>query len=330
MDLRQDRKRRWVVPVRLGVSFALLSLLFWQLGDDVTWSTLLPDWTTDSLAWLVGAAAAMFVSYGLSTLRWDQVVRALGLDAHFTRLFSHFMAGQFISNALPSTIGGDVLRVARLAKDTGDTPASFASVVLERLTGWIALPALTLLAIAIDPSLADLGARTRVALLVAVGTLVALVVLLYAVDHDKMGGRFKDRDGWRQFAAAVHLGFGRLRGNPQGVVSVLGVALVYQFSLVAAAYMVAEALGIDATFTAIMFFIPVVLVAQVLPISIAGLGVREFLLVWLLSSIGVPEQDALALGIVLWVLTVLTSLAGAPPYAIGGGRPAHLPQEALA
>lgn len=330
MELRQERKRRWVVPVRLGVSFALLSLLFWQLGDDVTWSTLLPDWTPATIGWLAGATGVMFISYGLSTLRWDQVVLALGLKARFMRLFSHFMAGQFISNALPSTIGGDVLRVARLAKDTDDTPASFASVVLERLTGWIALPAITLLALAINPDLADLGARTRVTLLVATGTLVGLAVLLYAVDHDRVGGRFKDRDGWRRFAAAIHLGFGRLRRHPQSAIIVLVVAVIYQFSLVVSAFMAAKALGIDVGFTAIMFFLPVVLIAQVLPISIAGLGVREFLLVWLLSSVGVAEQDALALGIIIWVLTVLTSLAGAPPYAMGGGRPAHLPQEALA
>ena len=50
---------------------------------------------------------------------------------------SYCLAGQFVSNVLPTTIGGDVLRVARLSRDTGETPRTFASVVLERLTaGW--------------------------------------------------------------------------------------------------------------------------------------------------------------------------------------------------
>lgn len=318
-----------MTPVRFFVSFVLLAFLFWRLGGEVTWSTLFPDWTAESLAWLGGAAVLTLSSYVLSTVRWQQVVRAMDLRDRFGRLLSHSLAGQFISNALPTTIGGDVVRVARLSKDTGDTPGSFATVVLERLTGWVVLPVITFLGLALNPALRHLGPQTRVSVMIAAGTLTGLVILLYAVDHEKLGGRFRASDGWRRFAGAVHLGFGRLRRHPSAAVSVVGAGLVYQFVMVGAAYMAARALDIDIGITALMVFFPAVLIAQVLPISISGLGVREFMLVWLLSSVGVPHEQALALGILIWAVTVTTSLVGAPPYAMGGGRPAHLPQEAL-
>jgi uncharacterized membrane protein YbhN (UPF0104 family) len=330
VELRTRSKRWWLTPLRLLVSVALLSLLFTQVGDEVTWSTLLPTWTPETLGWLAGAAGLMLVSYLLSTVRWQQVVRALDLRDRFRRLLSHFMAGQFISNALPTTIGGDVIRVARLSKDTDDAPGSFASVVLERLTGWIVLPVITLTAFVINPELRDLGRQTTVALSIAAGTLIVLVVLLYAVNHDRLGGRFKDSDGWRRFAGAVHLGFGRLRRHPQAAISVILAGFVYQFVLILMAFMTAKSLGIDVGITALMAFFPAVLIAQVLPISIAGLGVREFMLVWLLSAVGVPEEQALALGIVIWVITVVTSLTGAPAYATGGGRPSPQAAEVLA
>jgi glycosyltransferase 2 family protein len=309
--------RRWATPLRFTVSLVLLGVIVWRLGDGVDWTHLVPDWSAESFAWLLGAAALTLGSYVLSTLRWQQVVRALELRDRFQRLLSHFLAGQFVANALPTTIGGDVVRVARLSKDTGDAPSSFASVVLERLTGWIVLPAITLLGFGLNPTLQHEGVQTEAAVAIAAVTLAGLGGLLFLVDHQRVGGRFTEGDGWRRFAAAVHLGLARLRQHPGSVFWILGAGFVYQFVLVLAAYLAALALDIEVGITALMAFFPAVLIAQVLPISIAGLGVREFMLVWLLGSVGVPKEKALALGILLWALTVVTSLAGAPSYALG-------------
>lgn len=321
--------KRWATPLRLSVSVALLGIIVWRLGDEVDWTHLVPDWSAESFAWLVGAALLTLGSYVLSTFRWQQVVRALDLRDRFQRLLSHFLAGQFVSNALPTTIGGDVVRVARLSKDTGDAPGSFASVVLERLSGWIVLPAITLIGFGLNPTLQHEGVQTEVAFAIAAFTLAALGGLVYAVNHQRVGGRFTDGDGWRQFAAAVHLGVTRIRRHPSSVLAILGAGFVYQFVLVLAAYLAALALDIDIGITALMAFFPAVLIAQVIPISIAGLGVREFMLVWLLGSVGVPKEKALALGILIWALTVVTSLAGAPSYALGANKNA-LTEDALA
>ena len=57
-----------------------------------------------------------------------------------------------------------------------------------------------------------------------------------------------------------------------------------------------------------------------LPISISGLGVREGLFVLFLKPLGVPTAQAVALGILLYLLNLLVSLLGAPAFAIGGRR----------
>ena len=66
--------------------------------------------------------ALTLVGLLLSAVRWQRVLEVLGLHAGLRRLVSHCLAGQFVSNVLPTTIGGDVLRVARLSRDTGETP----------------------------------------------------------------------------------------------------------------------------------------------------------------------------------------------------------------
>jgi uncharacterized membrane protein YbhN (UPF0104 family) len=323
-----EPNKPWVLPVRIMISVALLAALFWQVRDDFTWSHLLPEWSTTSLSWMVGSMAVLFVGFFLSTLRWQQVLIALDVHARLRRLFSHFLAGQFISAFLPGTVGGDVVRMTRLTKDTRNGPLSFASVVLERLTGWIVLPLITLLGLLVNPTLRHLG-PTRAALTIAVGTLVGLVLVLVAVDHPKLGGRFADSGGWRRFAGAVHLGVQQLRRRPTAALSVIGVGFVYQMSLILAALMAARALGIDDLgFTALMAFFPAVLIAQVLPISIGGLGVREFALVFFLGAVGVSKEEALALGLLFYVLTLLASLTGAPSFAVGGRMPE--PEDVLA
>jgi uncharacterized membrane protein YbhN (UPF0104 family) len=329
--LLDERPRPWVLPLRIAISSGLLLFLFWSVRDDFSWSSLVPEWSPTTLAWLGGSVVLLLVGFFLSTLRWQQVLVALDLHERLRRLFSHFLAGQFLSAFLPGTVGGDVLRMSRLTRDVGTGPGSFASVVLERLTGWIVLPTITFLGFLLNPGLRHLGAETRIALAIAAATLVGLALVLYAVDHPKLGGRFAESEGWRRFAGAVHLGFSRLRHHPRVAATVLAVGFVYGMSVVLAALMAAKALGIDDLgITAMMAFLPVVLMAQVLPISIGGLGVREFALVFFLGAIGVSEDQALALGLLLYVLTLLTSLAGAPAFAVGGGRSPSPTAEAVA
>jgi uncharacterized membrane protein YbhN (UPF0104 family) len=318
VEATTEPNKPWVLPVRIMISVALLAALFWQVRDDFTWSELLPEWSLASLAWLVGAIGLLLVGFVLSTVRWQQVLVALDVEERFRRLFSHFLAGQFISAFLPGTVGGDVVRMTRLTKDTGSGPMSFASVVLERLTGWIVLPLITYLGFLVNPGLRHVG-PTRVAFTIATGTLIALVLILVAVDHPKLGGRFADSQGWRRFAGAVHLGVGKLRRKPSAALSVIGAGFAYQMSLVLAALLAARALGINQLgFTALMAFFPAVLIAQVLPISIGGLGVREFALVFFLGAVGVGKEQALALGLLFYVLTLVASLSGAPSFAVGG------------
>lgn len=316
--------KRWVTPARIALSAGLLWFLLVRVGDELPLSAMIVQLTAISLAWMVGAAAMLVASYVLSTVRWRQVIEALGLHDGFRQLLSHFLAGQFLSNALPTTVGGDVVRVARLSRDTGDTPMSFSSVVLDRLTGWLVLPLITVLGFGLNPALRELGAQTRVAVVIAAAVFALLVLLLAAVYVDSLGGRFVGRPGWQRFIDAVHLGVGKLCRRPRATLLVILAGLGYQLVLVISAFMMARGLGIDIGLTTMMAFFPAVLIVQVLPISIAGLGVREFMLVWLLSSVGVPYGQAIALGLVIWAMTVVTSLLGAPSFAFGVRSPLSL------
>ena len=122
-----------------------------------------------------------------------------------------------------------------------------------------------------------------------------------------------------RFAGAVHLGVDRLRHQPAATANVLLVGFVYQLVLVMAAVAAARALGLEpAGLTALLAFFPAVAIAQVLPIGISGLGIREGAFVLFLGPLGVSSQDAVALGLLLYLLNLGVSLLGAPAFAVGG------------
>ncbi len=317
-----NRKQAISLGLRVALSALMLGVLVWQIPP-FELRDVVPELTVRTAGWMLVAMALTLAGLVLSALRWQRVLDVLGLQARLSRLVSHYLAGQFVSNVLPTTIGGDVLRVSRLSRETGESPKTFASVVLERLTGWLVLPVISVAGFLVNPPLQDLGRATQLAVGLAFATLLALGIVLYAVADQRIGGRFEARDGWRRFAAAVHLGLNRLRRDPAAAVNVLLVGFAYQLVLVLAAVAAAQALGVrPAGLTALLAFFPAVAIAQVLPIGISGLGVREGAFVLFLGPLGVASHDAVALGLLLYLLNLGVSLLGAPAFAVGGRVPA--------
>ncbi len=319
-------RRRAVLVVRMAASVVMLAVLFWRLPH-IDVDALLPEWSLQTVLCLAAAAALTLLALVLSAVRWQAVLAALGERTSLRHLLSYTLAGQFVSNVLPTTIGGDVLRVSRLSKELRESASSFASVVLERLTGWLVLPAITLLGFVLNPGLRRLGTATQVAVTLAMGTLLALAVVLVGVASRRFGRSMgADEEevntgtGWRRFAAAVHLGIGRLRHHPGAMLNVLTVGFAYQLVLCLAALFAARAVGMGSAAgpTALLAFFPAVLIAQVLPLSIAGLGIREGAFVLFLHPLGVRDEQAIALGLLLYLLNVVVSLLGAPAFAVGG------------
>lgn len=314
-------KNRWVVLLlRIVLSAAMLAILFWRIPDFEP-SELIPDWRPASALWLTAAILLTIGSIVLSAVRWQQVLRALDLPIGVRPLLPIYFAGQFVCNVLPSTIGGDVLRVSRLSRINHATERDVASVVIERLTGWLVLPVMSLIGFVINRGLLPDSGAKNLALVINGVALVGLVVILWLASHQKVLGRFTGRDNWLRFLGSVHLGIVHLRRHRGDAAKVVVAAFAYQATLILAAFCAARVIGIDeAGLTAMLAFIPVVLMLQVLPIGISGLGIREASLVLFLEPLGVPHAQAIALGLALYFLNLVASLLGAPAFALGGRR----------
>ena len=275
----------------------------------------------DTVTYLLLALLTTLGGIVLSAWRWQRVLAVFDASTRLPHLVSHYLAGQFVGNFLPSTIGGDVLRVSRLTNSsTVSGSSAFASVVIERLTGWIVLPLLTLAGLLLSPSLLRLGMASRLALAISIGTLVLLAAIVYAAGSRRMAGRFAANEGWTRFIGAVHLGIDSLRHRPQAAAGIVAVATIYQLSPILVAWFATRALGLELPMVALLAFTPVVAIAQVLPLSLNGLGLREGALVLFLGPLGVSAGQAVAVGLIIYAATLAVSLLGAPAFAVGSRR----------
>lgn len=307
----------WKFWLRIGVSVALLVALAIKAPD---LDGVIPK--THHLRTVLLLAAAIlttFVGVVLSAWRWQRVLAVFDVDVPLRTLVSHYLAGQFVGNVLPSTIGGDVLRVARCSATIGSSTRSFGSVVLERLTGFVALPLLVFTGFALRPSLVD-AEHAWIALLIAGVTLGMLTVILFLAGHPRLAGRFAEHSNWMRFIGAVHLGVDNLRRHRKLSISVLTTAIVYQTSVVLSVALIFRTLDLPIPVAGAFAFVPAVAMMQVLPVSFNGLGVREGMLVVFLSSFGVSNGQAIAAGLLWFSATLAVSMLGAPSFAIGHRR----------
>ena len=189
----------------------------------------------------------MLVGIVLSAWRWQEVLLVFDARVSLRTLTGHYLAGQFVGNVLPSTIGGDVVARRPLLEDHRlRTETAFASVVLERLSGILALPVLVVVGFAFEPSL--LAGRPRVVRVAGRrhSRSRVLGLILFAAGHPGIAGRFADNENWTRFIGAVsHRGSIGSAATRAGSSASSIAALVYQVSIVGSYVFIFRALDAD-------------------------------------------------------------------------------------
>ena len=84
------RSKYVTVPLRIGLSVALLLVVIWSM-DDIDWDEL-PDWNSETALWTIGAFVFTLAGFVLGAIRWQRVLIALDVRQPLNRLFSHYMA----------------------------------------------------------------------------------------------------------------------------------------------------------------------------------------------------------------------------------------------
>lgn len=291
-----------------AIKFAVSAVLLWLLVRGIDLDAVGRHMAGADPLWLLIALILAAAVLPMAAIRWRLVTRAIGEPVTTRNALSITTIGWFFNQTLPSTIGGDAVRIY-LAYRTGITKAgAIHGIVLDRLMGLFVVLAMATLFLA--PLLSGLTADFQKWFLTA---LVVAGYVAYAVLF-LISGKFARRLdnfhlGRLLRALSSNARATLLTLSPGGVILVISVAL--QIVQIASVYALAAALGLEIGFSIIMIAVPTVLLISSLPISLAGWGVREQSMVLALGAMGVAPTEALAISVLLGLSWLVIGLPGA-------------------
>ena len=278
----------------------------------------------------VGAGVLLFwFCVAIGAWRWQQFLAVFEIKARFRSLMCIVQIGQFFAMFMPGATGDDLTRmvyISRLAP--GHTGEACAVVLFDRIIGMSSVLALALFCI---PARWHLLSGTQQTYWLANGMLIAGGAVSALGLAFFLSGR---RHSERFFGACLRLlPRGKLRdeldrmtgllcANKAAIARVIIAATVTQLLSCAVYCLAGLAVGIHVSLVIWFSFVPVVIAASAFPVTVAGLGVREYLLVLFLGVLAhVAGETALAASILVLAMMIVVCLVGGLVYILY--RPKH-------
>lgn len=324
-------RRRLDTTLKIAVTIAGMAVVLWQVEPEAVARTLL----NVQPAWLLLSVLLINIGLFVRAARWLILLRSLQMKLSFWRLLALYYAGNFFNTFLPTSIGGDVIRVVEVARSMPGGVAAGA-VVVDRLTGLLMLFLLALIALPFRPptfpeSLVPLIGGISFAGLVGgalllEGTIVRILIRrLTRLFRHPLRRRLRLRRLLRPLAPTGDTAIARFLNalealQPHAIAGALATSLLFNLVLTLWWWAAARSLGFSIPFVYLLLVIPILSISTLVP-SIGGLGVREAVAAPLFAALGGVAGAAIAaeaigptLSLLVFLLERLVGFVGAPVY----------------
>jgi uncharacterized protein (TIRG00374 family) len=295
--------------LRVGLSFGLLVWIFSKIDMQHTWSVI----QSADIGLMIWAAVVFFSINVIVLARWIIFIHALQLDVPFWTITKWFFIGLFCGLFLPTAVGGDVVKTIGLARRAAQKPKVFASVVLDRLSGFAGI-------VIIAAAMFVIGYHSipdrSVGLSIVMMTLASLGLTTVLFSHRIYSFCCRLFDRWpalKESFMNVHYDIVLMKGKLREGLWTILLSCAAQVILAYVYFLVAQALHQNVNFFYFMIFSPLVCVATSLP-SIGGLGVREMGWAYLLAKVGVAQGVAVSISLINFLFMVGVGLIGGVMY----------------
>ncbi len=295
--------KKWLA---LALKFLVSGFLIWFLTKGIDFSSAAQRVARADPAMLMLAVAVIWAQVCVGGMRWRSVLLAMGASFTIFHAIRLFYIGVFFSQALPSSVGGDPVRMYKAYKLGLSIREAVNGVLLERVVTVVSLVILVGVSQPwfnpqVDhPSTELIGPAVILITMAAAG----LGVLMFL---DRLPATLMR---WRVVRGLGNLGVdGRkvfLSGYHLPRVLFWGVFTHINISLMA--FVVAAGLDLDVTLVDCLTLMPLVVLIMTVPISIGGWGVRETAMVALFGLIGVPNESALVLSVLIGLIGITAAL----------------------
>jgi glycosyltransferase 2 family protein len=263
--------------------------------------------------------ATAFAVSGLGVLisaeKWRGLLWRVGIMLSFAASVRLYWIGTFCSNFLPTSIGGDAVRLV-LTPAPGCRALVAGSILVERLTGFLVMLALCTIGLILRPEYFDEPGLRGTFLAAVLALEFGVIVILLAPDlfltpFSWLAERLPALLG-RAAAAAARVAQAAMTQalDPAGQGRAIGLSVCFYGTIILVQHAVLRAAGAEVQLIEVALVAAVVPLLSMLPVSLNGLGVAEGVFVLLYIQLGVDPETALAAAVLRRVVDLAHSGLG--------------------
>ena len=313
----QPVRRRFDAKTLVRVALGFLILAFVLSRIDLDALTL--RWDSRATTGFILCIAIIAGGQLLSALRWRLVLGDEG--SSFTYLLRLYLISLFFSLFLPTSVGGDAVRAVAISRSSRRPAWAVSSIVFERRLGLVAMFLLLAVGAMLTPAVfksalertsLDLDfSPLQIAIAITAAAIIGIVALRFIMRHPK----------FRSIAVEAGALWTSFRDRPGAFGAALVVSVLVQGAYIIAWYVLAIALRMQVPAVDFLVFVPFVSIAAMLPVTVAGIGLREGAAALLLAQHGIVAADAVAYSLLYFAAFLIIGVAGGVAFAVmGTGR----------
>ena len=306
-------KPKLKIALKIGLSGLLVGYLFLKVD----------------YAAIMAAAGQIHLSfYLLSTLiavlsnffiagKYYILIKHSPIDHSLFSLVKINFISRFYALFLPSAVGREVIRWMKVTRNQKGRSAFAASIVFERVTFLLMLllcGSIPLLVYGSTPGVSALRLHLQPWIILVLVSIAALL-LLYASAKVRLLAKSVAARIFKQFYDKLNVGsfidsFALNDMQADYYAGIVGLSLVWQIFYVSRLYMLITAAALPFDLVDIVWMGSLVLMLQTLPISFAGIGLREGAYAYLFTLYNLPPEKGILIGLLFFSQMLIMAIAG--------------------
>ncbi len=266
-----------------------------------------------------------------SGFKWFLLLRSRGIEVSFFRAWGLYMVAICFSLLLPTSMGGDLIRIHELGRFTGKRAEAAASVFVERFSGMVILFFLTVVAVFMQRQLLSVAWMT-ISLMVAIGGSAAIIWIIiderpYRFVTAFLRNKLPFLTGILGKIDKLHQAVLEYRHDRWALFIAFINTFVFYFLAVVNVYVTALAFNTEIRFMELLVAVPLIMFIMNLPISIGGIGLMEFSYIFVFDISGYSSALALSTALLMRFKSLVDAGIGGVLYPILSRALPELPEQ---
>jgi len=261
---------------------------------------------------LLAAFFLVVLMHIINCFRWRMCLLEQSNKIYFFHLILVYWKAMFVSLFMPTEYGGDVLRVKFLWNKLDNNKLALVSVFWSRVSGFLSMIILLLCVAPFFHSRYDFVSHNTMLMIAAIPLLLILMFCATEKLHQFVA-RYSNSSIVRRISLQMREVFALISEMATHKVyawKIFLLSLISQIMMVVVNYIYAQSLAQPVDILDMLYFIPLLNIVSLLPITVGGLGLKEGAFVIFFSAIGITKENALAIALLNRSVLITLSLIG--------------------